>query len=151
MKLSTIHKPAKTATSSQGTTTTPEVQQLVANLIQKGPDPPHTGGSVSTVSAGKLTPAMNTRKPKAAAGTGKLTATPSTGKPQVAVSIGKPTVMTSTKPAQPQQAAIKPVTTPDPSQVISIDDDDNPMPTPDMTATTAGVLDTAVVEEEELL
>ncbi len=39
MKPFAIRKPAKTATSSQGATTTPEVQQLIADLIQKGPDP----------------------------------------------------------------------------------------------------------------
>ncbi len=113
MKPSTIRKPAKTATLSQGATTRLEVQQLVADLIWKGPDPPHAGGPASTASAGKLTSAMSTGKPKAAASAGKLTAAMSTGKPKAAVSTGKLTVMTSTKTAQQQQVAIKPVTTSD--------------------------------------
>ncbi len=75
----------------------------------------------------------------------------STGKPKAAASTGKPTATTSMKTAQQQQVAIKLVTTSDLSQVISIDDDDDPTPTPDVTAATTGVLDTAMVEEEESL
>ena len=106
------HKTAKTATQSQTQTMTPEVQQLVADLIMKGPDLPHTK---------------------------KMTAV---------ISAGKPAATMSTKTQPCQKSAM--VTIPDPSQIISIDDD-KPTPIMDITTTMMSVLDMAMMEEDESL
>ncbi len=55
------HKPTKTAIQSQTQTTTPEVQQLIADLIMKGPDLPHTKKMTAVTSAGKLAVTMSTK------------------------------------------------------------------------------------------
>ncbi len=113
------HKPVRTATQSQPQTTTPEVQQLVADLIMKGPNTPCAGKLVTMTSTGRLTSAM---------GTAKVAATTST----------------KTQPWQKTATA----TTPDPLQVISIDDDE-PMLTSNVTAMTMSILDTVIMEEDE--
>ena len=100
---------------------TPEVQQLVADLIMKGPDAPHVKTLTAATSAGKPTIAM---------GTTKVTATMSTR-------------------TQPQQKTAM-VTISDPLQIISIDDDE-PMLTMNITVMTMSILDTAMMEEDELL
>ena len=82
---------------------------------------PHTKKTMAVTSTGKLTSAM---------GTTKVTATMSTR-------------------TQPHQKTAM-VTIPDPSQIISIDDD-KPTLTTDVTATTTSVLDTAMMEEDESL
>ncbi len=99
----------------------PKVQQLVADLIQKGPDAPCTGKLAAAISAGRPTAAMR---------------------------MGKVAATTSTK-IQPQQKMAT-ATTPDLTQVISIDDDE-PMLTSNVTAMTMSILDTAIVQEDESL
>ncbi len=99
---------------------TTEVQQLVAHLIQKGPD---------ALCAGKLVVATGPAGPSAA------------------MSAAKPTSSMSTT-AQPQlKTAI--VTTTEPPLVINIDDN-KPTLTLNVTTTMASILDTAMMEEEEL-
>ncbi len=73
---------------------TPEVQQLIADLIMRGPDVPHTKKSMAVTS---------------------------TGQPTVAASMTKITALMSTG-TQPHQKPAT-VTAPDPSQIISINDD----------------------------
>ncbi len=113
------HSQTRTATQSQTQTTTPEVQQLVADLIMKGPDMSHA------------------RKP--------MTAT-SAGKPTVAMGMTKVAATMSTKTQPWQKTAM--VTAPDPLQVISIDDDE-PTLTSNVTAMTMSILDTAMMEEDK--
>ncbi len=98
---------------------TPEVQQLVAHLIQKGPDALHAG---------------------------KLVVVTFPAGPSAATSAAKPTPSMTTT-AQPR---LKPaaVTTIEPLFVISIEDNE-PMLTSNVTTTTASILDTAMMEEEE--
>ena len=55
---------------SQTQTMTPEVQQLIADLIMRGPDAPHMKKMMAVTSTGKLTAAVSTTK---------ITATTSTG------------------------------------------------------------------------
>ena len=98
---------------------TPEVQQLTADLIMRGPDVPHMK---------------------------KMTAVTSTGKPTVAASTTKVTATTSTGTQPCQKTAT--VTVPDPSQIISINDDE-PTLTTDVTTTTMSVLDTVMMEDDE--
>ena len=102
-KLHGTHKPVKTATQSQTQTMTPEVQQLIADLIMRGPDAPHTKKTMAVTSTGKLT---------------------------VASSTTKMTAMTSTGTQPHQKLAM--VTAPDPLQIISINDDE-PTLTTDVT------------------
>ena len=97
---------------SQTHTTTPEVQQLIADLIIKGPDTPHVK---------------------------KMTAV---------TSAGKPTATMSTKTQPCQKTAM--VTIPDPSQIISIDDDE-PTLTMNVTVMTMSILDTVMMEEDKSL
>ena len=115
----TTHKPARTATQGQPQATMLEVQQLVADLIKKGPNAPCAGKLVTATSAGRLTAAM---------------------------SMGKAAATMSTKIQSEQKMAT--VTAPDPSQVISIDDD-KPMLTSNVTAITTSILDTVMMEEDE--
>ncbi len=98
-------KPVKKATQSQTQTMTPEVQQLIADLIMRGPDTPHTK---------------------------KSTAATSTGQPTTASSMTKITASMSTGTQLHQKSAM--VTIPDLLQIISIDDDE-PTPTMDVTVT----------------
>ncbi len=105
----------------QTQTQTPEVQQLVADLIMRGPDAPHTK---------------------------KMMAATSTGKPTVAASTTKITAMMSTGIQPHQKPAM--VTAPDPLQIISIDDDEPTLIT-DVTPMTTSVLDTAMMEDDESL
>ena len=118
-RLLIAHKPARTATQSQTQTMTPEVQQLVADLIMRGPDVPHTK---------------------------KMTAVTSTGKPTMAASTTKVTATTSTGTQPCQKTAM--VAVPDPLQIISINDDE-PTLTTDVTTTTMSVLDTAMMEDDK--
>ncbi len=104
-------KPVRTATQSQTQTITPEVQQLVADLIMKGPDMPHMKKMTAATSAGKLTATM------------------------------------STKTQLCQKSAM--VTIPDLLQIISIDDDDEPTLTMNVTTMIRSILDTAMMEEDE--
>ncbi len=118
-KLLSTHKPVKKATQSQTQTMTPEVQQLIADLIMRGPDMPHTKKSTAVTSTGQLTMATSTTK---------ITTSMSTG-------------------TQLHQKAAM-VTIPDPSQIISINDDE-PTLTTDATPMVMSVLDTAMMEDDE--
>ena len=109
----------KKATQSHTQIMTPEVQQLIADLIMRGPDVQHTKKSMAATSTGQ---------PTAAVSMTKITASMSTG------------TQLSQKPAM--------VTVPDPSQIISIDDDE-PTLTTDVTPMAMSVLDTAMMEEDE--
>ena len=111
----------RTAIQSQTQTMTPEVQQLVADLIMKEPDVPHVKKMMAVTSAGKLT---------AVTGTTKVTA------------------MMSTRTQPWQKTAM--VTIPDPLQIISINDD-KPTLTMNVTAMTMSILDTVMMEEDESL
>ncbi len=91
---------------------TPEVQQLIADLIMKGPDAPHMKKMTAATSAGKLTMTMSTK-------------------------------------TQPHQKSAM-VTIPDPSQIISIDND-KPMLTVNVTVMTTSILDMAMMEEDKSL
>ncbi len=114
-------KPVKKATQSHTQTMTPEVQQLIADLIMRGPDAPHTKKSMAATSAGQLTTAVSMTK---------ITASMSTG-------------------TQPQQKPAM-VTVPDPSQIISINDNE-PTLTTDVTPMVTSVLDTMMMEDDESL
>ncbi len=97
---------------SQTHTMTPEVQQLVADLIMKGPDALHMTKTMAVTGAGKPTTTMSTK----------------------------------TQPCQKTAT----VTIPDPSQIISINDDE-PMQAANVTMMTMSILDTAMMEEDEIL
>ncbi len=114
-------KSVRTDTQGQSQTMTPEVLQLVAHLIQKGPD---------ALCAGKPVVAISPAGPSAV------------------MSTAKPTCSTSTT-VQPWLKTAT-VTTTEPLFVISIEDDE-PMLTLNVTTTTASILDTAMMEEEESL
>ena len=120
-KLLSTHKPVKKATQSQTQTMTPEVQQLIADLIMRGPDTPHMKKLMAVTSAGQLTVATDMTK---------ITALMSTG------------TQLHQKPAM--------VTVPDPLQIISINNDE-PTLTTDVTPMVMSILDTMMMEEDESL
>ena len=106
---------------SQTQMMTPEVQQLIADLITRGPDMPHMK---------------------------KMMAVTSTGKLITAASMTKITAMMSTGTQPHQKPAM--VTAPDLLQIISIDNDETTLTT-DVTPMTMSVLDTAMMEDDESL